>query len=406
MEHCKGILPNGIRVIHIPTRSTVSHCGIMINAGTRDELATESGIAHLTEHMMFKGTRHRKAFHILSRLDDVGGDMDAFTTKEDITLYAGFLNTYYERSIELLADVVFNSVYPEKELIKEREVICDEINSYRDNPAELIFDEFEAMLYNHHPLGNPILGSRKSVKNISVDKINDFVQRCFCTDQMVFCSVGNIDFKKLMQLCTRYMGHFPVNTRAYQRQLFGGNGSFNTVKKIKSHQSHCIIGNTAYSYRDPKRLPLLVLSNILAGPGMNSRLNLLLREKHGITYNIEAVYNPYFETGNFSVYFGTDQANVDKSLTLIRKEILGLCNHRLGSLQLSKARKQIIGQMAMGAENHSSLMLSIGKSYLVFDEVESFETLCNRIEAVTASDILEVANEICYPDKLSMLLFN
>ena len=175
MEHCKGILPNGIRVIHIPTRSTVSHCGIMINAGTRDELATESGIAHLTEHMMFKGTRHRKAFHILSRLDDVGGDMDAFTTKEDITLYAGFLNTYYERSIELLADVVFNSVYPEKELIKEREVICDEINSYRDNPAELIFDEFEAMLYNHHPLGNPILGSRKSVKNISVDKINDFV---------------------------------------------------------------------------------------------------------------------------------------------------------------------------------------------------------------------------------------
>ncbi len=406
MEYKTGLLRNGIRLVHIAVDSKVAHFGVLINAGTRDELPGQSGIAHLTEHMLFKGTHKRKAYHILSRLDDVGGEFDAYTTKEDIALYTTFLNSYYNRSIELLSDVLFSSVLPEKELLKERDVICDEINSYRDNPAELVFDEFESYLFSNHALGNPILGDEASIRNISVCDIKTFMKRCFNTDQMVLCSAGNIPFNKLMHYCDKYFGEHPENLRGFQRAEFSQSQRFEKRKEIGSHQAHCMLGNTAYSYRDERRLALILLSNILAGPVMNSRLNLLLREKHGITYNIESSYNPYYETGNFSIYFGTDNDKVEKCLSLIRKELISLCNTPLGSMQLSKAKRQIMGQLAISTENHAQMMLSAAKSYLLFDDIESLPSLFDRIEQIKSSDITEVANEVCHPDKLSMLLFN
>ncbi len=400
-----ALLENGIRIIHKCVDSDVAHCGIIINTGTRDESNDQYGIAHLTEHMLFKGTKKRKAFHVLSRMEDVGGEIDAYTTKEETCITASFLHEFYERAIELIGDVIFNSTFPGKEIEKEKEVIIDEINSYKDSPSELIFDDFEDLIYPNHPLGRNILGDEKALAKYSDLDIKEFISKKYNTDQMVFCSIGNVKFEKLLKYCQKYFGANPANHRNYKRTKFENQVVVNKKIRKNTHQAHCILGTYAYSFNDKKRLPLFLLSNLLAGPGMNSRLNMILREKRGISYNIESNYSPYEDTGNFNIYFGSDKENIDYAIELIYKEFELLKSKKLGPIQLNKAKKQLIGQIAIGSEIHSNMLLTMGKSYLIYNQVETLKQTIQKIEAVDSGQLLDVANEIFNPDKFSSLIY-
>lgn len=400
-----GILNNGIRVIHKKVRTDVSHCGVIINTGSRDEFEKEHGMAHFVEHMLFKGTYKRKAYHVLSRIEDIGGELDAFTTKEETCISASFLSEFYERSIELFNDVIFNSSFPEKEIEKEKDVVLDEINSYKDSPADLIYDEFEDMLFPGHPLGRGILGSEQTIRNFDKNSIERFLKSNYHTNQMLICSIGNIEFDKLISICDKYFATQPALFRENKRIPVKNNG-INKIRENKdTHQAHCVIGTQAYPYYDPKKTTLLLLSNLLAGPGMNSRLNMILREKYGISYMVESSYSPFIDTGNFNIYFGTDKENVEKSLSLIYKELEKLKDNSLGPLQLSKTKKQLIGQIAISNEINSQQLLTMGKSFLLYDKVASLKESYKEIESITKSQILEVANELFDRDKFSELIY-
>lgn len=398
-------LVNGIRIVHKTVDSDVAHCGVFINTGSRDEAENEHGLAHLTEHMLFKGTKHRKTFHVLSRLEDVGGELDAYTSKEETCVTASFLNEYYERSIELLNDVIFNSVFPEKELDREKDVIIDEINSYKDSPIESIYDEFEDLIFPNHPLGRNILGTSKHLKKYKSFDIKNFVSEKYNTDEMVFVSIGKIKFEKLLKLCEKYFGKNSPNYRSHKRKKIDNKIVFTKERKLKTHQSHCIIGNYAYSYREAKRLPLFLINNMLAGPGMNSRLNMILREKKGLSYTVESSYNPYEDIGLFSIYFGSDRNNIEYALELIFKEFDKLRTKSLGTLQISRIKKQLIGQLSIGNEFHSNVLMGLGKSIIAYGQVETLKETISEIEKVSAQDILEVANEILVKEMFSKLLY-
>lgn len=400
------LLHNGIRIIHKTVDSDVAHCGIIINTGTRDEEINEHGIAHLTEHMLFKGTNKRRAFHVLSRMDDVGGEMDAWTTKEETCISASFLNEFYERAVELINDVIFHSVFPPKEIEKEREVIIDEINSYKDSPAESIFDDFEDLIYPNHSLGRNILGTKKLLEKYTDVNIKKFITEKYNTDQMVFCSIGKIKFDKLIKYCEKYFGSNPPNHRNFKRVSFLDRVAVSKSFKKNTHQAHVITGTYAYPFNDMKRLPLFLITNLLAGPAMNSRLNMSLREKRGISYNIEANYTPYEDTGNFNIYFGCDKENVDIATELLFKELDLLKFKPMGPVQLSKTKKQLIGQIAIGSEINSNILLSMGKTYLIYNQIETLKETIKEIESVTASQIVEVANEIFNRDKFSTLIYH
>ncbi len=405
MEFDIFTLKNGIRVIHKYENSEVGYCGIIINAGSRDELEEEHGMAHFIEHVIFKGTKKRKAFHVLSRLEDVGGELNAYTTKEETCIYASFLKEDYERSMELIADISFHSIFPEKELEKEKEVIIDEINSYKDSPAELIFDDFEEQLYPNHPIGRNILGEENRLKSFTKKDILKFIDNNYHTDQIVFCSVGSQNFKKIIKLAEKYFGDIPENRRIEKREDIPA--STPTIIKVDkdTYQSHIILGCTAYDYNHPKRLGLHLLNNLLGGPGMNSRLNMCLREKKGIAYNIESSYTPFYGTGVFSIYFGTDRKNIDKSIKIIFNELNKLRTKELGSMQLHKAKRQLKGQIAISSENKESLMLNIGKSFLMYNKVDSLIDVYQKIDNLTSSDLMEIANETFNPDNLSQLIY-
>jgi predicted Zn-dependent peptidase len=400
------ILNNGIRVVHQPSTSHVAHCGFIINTGTRDERPDQTGMAHLVEHMLFKGTKKRKAYHVLSRIEDIGGEIDAYTTKEETCVYASFLPEYFERAIELLTDIVFHSTYPARELKKEQEVIVEEIHSYLDSPAEWIFDEFESRLYRNHSLGHNILGDAENIKAFSSKDVISFVTDNYHTDQMVFTSVGNIPFNKLQFLLEKHPGIEPSSYRLSKRKLWKGNQVFNETEHRDTYQAHCIIGARANGYLSEKRFPTMLLANMLAGPGLNSRLNLLLREKHGLAYNIESNYTTYNETGNFNIYFGTENENVEKGLQLIRKEFNHLMQNKLGPIQLAKAKRQLIGQTAIGSEIQTNMLLSVGKSILLFDRVDPLTEMYKRIDEITTSEIIEVANELLQENNISTLICN
>ncbi len=405
MEFYTHTLNNGIRIIHKPENGVVGYCGMIINAGSRDEEENEHGMAHFIEHVVFKGTKKRKAFHVLSRLEDVGGELNAYTTKEETCIYATYLKEDYERSMELIADITFHSVFPIKEIIKEKEVIIDEINSYKDSPAELIFDDFEELLYPNHPIGRNILGTPEILKSFNRDDIFKFISNNYHTDQIVFCSVGQQDFKKVVKLAEKYFGDIPENRRQVKRKPIEKHEPKIVRLNKDTYQSHIILGGTAYDYNHPKRLGLHLLNNLLGGPGMNSRLNMSLREKKGIAYNIESSYSAFYGTGVFSVYLGTDQKNVDKSLKIVFGELNKLRNQNLGTLQLHKAKRQLKGQIAISSENKESLMLNIGKSYLLYNKVDSLEYIYNKIDELTASDLLQIANECMNPDNMSQLIY-
>ncbi len=399
------VLKNGIRLIHQETNSPVSHFGVLINAGSRDEEADEQGIAHFIEHVIFKGTQARKSFHILNRIEDVGGELNAYTTKEETAVYATFLSEYYPRSMELISDILVNSTFPAKELEREKEVVIEEINSYKDSPSELIFDEFEEILFDGHPIARNILGTPELIKTFSKGSILKFMDENYHTDQMVLSSVGNLSMTKFIRLAEKYFGHIPGKNRSKVRI---GEYVYRPEKRVvqkDTFQAHCIVGNIAPDIFSPKRMQMVLLNNILGGQSMNSRLNMVLRERNGMAYNVESGYTGYFDTGEFSVYFGTDKENLDQALWLVNKELRLMKEKPMGVIQLSRAKKQLIGQLAISTEIHEDLMLSIGKSYLFFNRVDSLETIFKKIEQIESREIQEIANEIFDESQNSILIY-
>jgi len=398
-------LGNGIRLVHQRLPGVVAHCGLVINTGSRNETPPEHGIVHFIEHMLFKGTAKRKAYYILSRMEDVGGELNAYTTKEETAIHASFMTKDYERAVEIISNIVFNSVLPEKEIEKEKDVVIEEINSYLDNPAELIFDEFEELIFAGQPIGHNILGTSSVVKTFTQKKLQDFISRNYNTDQMVFCSVGNIPDEKVIRLFGKYFESVPANVRTPAHSFPWSYKVLSVTKKMDTFQNHCIIGNVAYNLKDERRMGMFLLNNILGGQGLNSRLNLSLREKNGLAYNVESSYNPYYDTGAFTIYFGTDSHHLERSIKVTLTELNKLRTNALGAIQLSKAKNQMKGYLARGYENHESLMLSLGKSLLVFDRVESLEEVCRKIDRLTSSELLATANEIFESGKLSTLIY-
>jgi len=398
-------LPNGIRIIHQDTGSIVGHLGIIVNAGSRDEEENEQGIAHFIEHSIFKGTKKRKAFHVLSRIEDVGGELNAYTSKEETALYATFLSEYYERAAELLSDILFNSAFPQKELEREKEVVMEEINSFKDSPSELIFDDFEELVFDGHPIARNILGTPEKLKTFDKEKILSFISRNYNTDQIIISSAGSIPFKKLVALAEKYFAPAAANPRPFERAKFENYIPGKKSEFKDTFQAHCIIGNTAFDSLHPQRIVLVLLNSLLGGQALNSRLNLALRERRGMAYNIESNYTAYTDTGLFSVYFGVDKENLEKAAEIVYKEFRNLKNTRLGQIQLSKAKNQLIGQLAVSTENKEELMLTIGKSYLVYGKVDPMQLVYEKIGAITSSQILEVANLILDENKMSQLVY-
>ena len=405
MEYNTYSLDNGIRLIHKPASSLIAHAGLFMNTGSRDEGKNEHGLAHFIEHVIFKGTKKRKSYHINSRLEDVGGELNAYTTKEETCIHASFLKEDTERALELISDITFNSVFPEKEIEKEKVIIIDEINSYKDNPAELIFDDFEEMLFPNDTLGRNILGIPEALRKYKREDLLKFIKKNYHTDQMILSVVGDIENSKLEKLFTKYYNEIPAKIRQSSRKISNTYSPKFREELKNTFQTHCIIGNKAYSFVDDRRLILHLLNNILGGPGMNSRLNLSLRERNGCTYNIESSYSPYFDTGVFVVYFGSDKENLEKSLRLIQKEFELLRTKKLGEIQLSKAKRQLIGQIAISAEHNESLMISMGKSYLVFGRVDSLKEINRQIENISATELLEAANDILDNKRLSTIVY-
>ena len=399
------ILENGLKVIHQRISGKAAWCGLIIGVGSRDERKEEEGIAHFIEHVIFKGTEKRKAYHILSRMEDVGGELNAYTTKEDTCIYASFLPRDYDRTLELFADIVFHSVFPEKEIEKEKEVVIDEINSYKDSPSELIFDDFEELIYQGYPIGRNILGSEEAVKKLRREAILDFVRRNYRPDRMVISSIGDISFEKLVRSIRKFFGGIAAVRQPLVRLRPVRYVPQTRVVEMGTYQNHCVIGNIAYDYTQDNRLPLSLLVNILGGTGMNSRLNLNIREKYGLAYNVEASYTPYSDTGVFSVYFGCDATDLEKCIRLCRKEMAELCEVPLGQMQLKKAKAQMTGQMTLASENYENMMLSIGQSFLIYGKVDGLDTICDEVEAIGPDLLQQVARDILAPEKQTILIY-
>jgi predicted Zn-dependent peptidase len=398
-------LPGGIRVIHCPSSSRVSHLGIYLNAGSRDEQLHEQGIAHFIEHMAFKGTTHRKAYHVLNRLDSVGGDLNAYTTKEHTCLYASFLKGHEHRAIELFADIIMHSVFPEKEIEKEKTIILDEINTYLDSPSESIFDDFEEILFPNHPLGRNILGTPESVKRIHKNQIVRFIRRNYNTHEMVITYAGSTHFNTIIKNLSRYFDRMPWQSQPRTRTPFTPTSPTKNIVEKQTHQTHAITGTWAYPNGHPQATTLHLLNNIIGGPGSNSRLNMALRERRGYTYHIESNYQTFSDTGYFSIYMGTTMDDPMPAIALVNKELAPFTRDRMGPLQLHRAKRQLAGQLALMYDVKLSEMLSAGKRLLNNMPMESPDTLIAKIEKITADQILETAREILVPDSFSTLIY-
>ena len=398
-------MKNGIRIIHQQVDSPAAHFGIILNTGSRDELEKEQGIAHFIEHVIFKGTKKRKAFHIISRIEDVGGELNAYTSKEETAFYASFLNGYYDRAMELISDIISNSTFPGHELEREKEVVIEEINSYKDSPSELIFDDFDELLFDGHPIARNILGTPDRVKSFTKKDITQFILNNYHSDEMVLSSVGNISFEKFKGLAEKYFSEIPEKGRLRQREAFLNYvPGFRKISK-DTFQTHCVIGNIAYDAQNKNRMGMVLLNNILGGQSMNSRLNLSLRERNGMAYNVESNYTAFSDTGQFNVYFGTDRENLDRAISLVKKEFKRIREKKLGTLQLSKAKKQMIGQIALSSEDRDDLMLTLGKSFLLYDKVDSLDKIYRDIEEISDTLVLNIANEVLDEKSLSTLIF-
>ena len=398
-------LPNGLRCVHLEDGRNVGHCGLLIEAGSRDELAGENGLAHFIEHSLFKGTAKRRTFHILNRLDSVGAELNAYTSKEETWITASFLSEHLERSVELIADIAFHSTFPEREIAKERDVIIDEIHAWRDNPGDAIFDEFQSILYPDHALGNNILGDEHSVGGFGRKDVLRFIERQYRNDRLVFSSVGPMPAKKVRRLTEKYLSQQQTEASQLQRIAPQGYTPLRQEGENAVHQVHAVLGSPGYGMGDPKRTALMLLSNHLGGPGMNARLSLNIRERYGICYNIESSYFPYADTGEFTVYFGTDVKTFARAERLVLKELRDAREKRLGVVTLKQAKQQLIGQIGLGADSGAGWMSTMGKSIMLYDRVRPLEEAFHAIESVTADDVLEVANEVLNPERLSTLVY-
>jgi len=405
MQYLTHTLSNGLRMIHLPQKSPVGYCGFVMKIGSRDELHDEHGYAHFVEHLLFKGTFKRKAYHILNRMENVGGELNAYTTKEETFVYALFMKNNFERAVELISDIIIHSQFPANEIEKEREVVLDEIQSYKDNPAELIFDEFENLLYSGHSLGHDILGNKRTLQKFKTGTGLSFVHRHYAVDNMAFFSMGEIEFNKIIRLADKYFAEIPIDAYPCSRIKPQPNHPQHLVKKKKTHQTHVITGGSAYDMHNEKRFTLSLLNNMLGGAGMNSRLNVALREKHGLVYHVESHITSYTDTGLCSIYFGTDPKNKEKALQLVQKELHRFCEQKMSDLQLSMAKKQAFGQMVLALENREALFLGMGKSFLHFNRYDSLQEVFHKIEQITPQQIRETANEVFNPDQLFCLVF-
>ncbi len=399
-------LPNGLRLVHMRDRSPVAYCGFAINVGTRDELPEESGMAHFVEHLLFKGTEKRKAYHIVNRLDAVGGELNAYTTKEETFVYATALTSHFERAMELCSDVVFHSVFPQKEMDKEVDVVIDEIQSYKDSPSELIYDDFENMVFSGSPMGRNILGEKKFLKRYKSADVRRFVERNYTTDRILFFSIGNIDFKRVQRLAEKYLSDIPAS----QSQIVRVPPSVYVPKRQyirkSTCQSHVMIGVRAFDLCDERRLAFALVNNILGGPGMNSRLNLLLREKNGMAYTVESVYTPYSDTGIFSIYFGTDEKNREKCTSLVMGELDRLRNELIAPQKLSQLKRQWMGQLTIMQENRENYVLSLARSFLYFDKVESLADICQQLNEISADALRDLSDQLFRDEMLSVLVYS
>lgn len=399
-------LSNGLRIVHKPIESNVSYCGFIVNAGTRDEAPDQYGMAHFVEHMLFKGTDKRRAYHIINRMENVGGELNAFTNKEETVVYSVFLEQHFSRAIELLSDITFHSNFPQSEIEKEVEVIIDEIHSYEDSPSELIFDEFENLVFDQSQIGHNILGSVELLQNFDGQMAKAFVNKFYNPSNMVFFSLGRTDFKKIVYYAEKYLSAIPDIKSDIQRVKPVDISSVNKREDKDTSQAHVLIGGRSYSLYDPNRRVLNLLNNLLGGPGMNSRLNISLREKRGYVYNVDSSITSYTDTGITSIYFGCDKRNVDKCISLVHKELNRLRKEKLTSSQLSTAKKQLIGQIGVMGDNHENLALALGKNFLHHNHFNTLAETAQKIEAVTAEQILAVSNEIFDERSLFTLIYD
>ena len=399
-------LSNGIRIIHKQVTNTrIAHCGFILDIGSRDEKKNQQGLAHFWEHMAFKGTQKRKAFHIINRLEAVGGELNAYTTKEKICFYASVLDNFFENAIELLTDITFDSIFPEKQIEKERNVILEEMSMYHDAPEDAIQDEFDNVIFKNHPLGNNILGTAESVRSFHRDDFKNFIFENLDTERLVFSCVANIPLARVVKHLEKYLKDVPKYSAKRKRQLFNDYKPANVITERSISQAHCAIGKIAYSLEDKNRLPFFMLVNILGGPGMNSRLNLALREKHGFVYSIEANYNPFIDTGLFGIYFGTEKKQLERSIQLVLREVKKIRENSLGTLQLHRAKEQLMGQLAMAEESNINFMLMMGKSILDIDKIDSLNEIFTEIKEISSGKLLEIANESLVEKDLSILTF-
>ena len=421
MKYNTYTLDNGLRIIHLPSDSKVVYCGYQINAGTRNEEPGEEGLAHFCEHVTFKGTERRKAWHILNCLESVGGDLNAYTNKEGTVYYSAILKEHIARAVDLLTDIVFHSVYPQAEIDKEVEVICDEIESYNDSPAELIYDEFENIIFKGSPLGHNILGTAEQVRSFKTEDALRFTRKLYRPDNAIFFAYGDIDFKKLLRLLKksflseeRRVKSEKFNSPEAQTQFNIQHSTFNTqhsfegqtiVMQKNTHQAHVMIGTRAYDVNDSRRMPLYLLNNMLGGPGMNAKLNLALREHNGLVYTVESTMVSYGDTGTWSIYFGCDEHDVKRCLRLVRKELDKFMQKPLSDAQLKAAKKQIKGQIGVACDNRENFALDFGKSFLHYGWEKNVDRLYEQVDEITAAQIQAVAQELFDKDRLTTLIF-
>ena len=406
MTYSTYTLDNGLRIIHAPSPTNVAYCGFAVDAGTRDEHTDEQGMAHFVEHTIFKGTQKRKAWHILNRMENVGGDLNAYTNKEETVVYSAFLKEHFPRAVELLADIVFRSTFPQNEIDKEIEVIIDEIQSYEDSPSDLIFDDFEELIFPNHPLGRNILGRPELLRTFESQRALHFVGRYYRPTNMVFFVLGDIDFKKTVRLVQKYTADIPYSTIGDYKRL-SPQPYVPVVKTLHkdTHQAHVMIGGRGYDAYDDRRTALYLLNNILGGPGMNSRLNVSLREKRGLVYNVESNLTSYTDTGTFCIYFGCDLEDADYCKELVYRELKRIRTKALTSSQLAAAQKQIIGQIGVAGDNFENNSLDMAKCFLHYGKYDEKEEVFRRIQGLTSSQLLEVANEVFSEDYLSVLSY-
>lgn len=407
MEYTTHTLSNGLRMIHMPTASPVAYCGFAVNVGARDEKTSEYGLAHFVEHMIFKGTEHHKANYILNRMERVGGELNAYTTKEETFVYSIFMKEHFYRAFELLTDLVFYSSFPEEQIERETDVILDEISSYEDSPSELIFDDFENLLFKGHALGHNILGEERFLEQFTSETGKSFMNRFYTPNNMVFFSMGDIPFMKIVKWAEELLsGTISDQCHLYRKSPQQDVSAISLALQKDTHQAHVMIGSLGYSMYDERRLPLFLLNNILGGPGMNNRLNVSLREHYGLVYTVESNITSYVDTGLFSIYFGTDPKNKEKAIKLVHKEIEKFCENKLTERQLAAAKQQALGQLGVSVDNREGLFLNMGKSFLHYDRFDSMDEVFNQIQSITADDVWQIAHEVLLPNKLFQLAYD